>query len=122
MPLSRVRPMDLSFIKHSATDSYMHCGPKLSVFDELLDDDNGNRSIWEDSAYRSAAPEQQPRGQGYHSRIHRKGSKRRALNQREQETNHRRSKTRARVEHVFGDQRTRQGNTWCGPEARCGRR
>ncbi len=32
------------------------------------------------------------------------------MNKREQATNHRRSKVRARVEHVFGDQRTRQGS------------
>jgi IS5 family transposase len=80
------------------------------VFDELLDDENGDRSVWADSAYRSAAPEEKLREQGYKSRIHRKAYKHRALNKQEQETNHRRSKVRARVEHVFGDQRTRQDN------------
>ena len=54
--------------------------------------------------------DEQLRKRGYESRIHRKGSSRRKLNQQEQATNHRRSKVRARVEHVFGDQRTRQGN------------
>ena len=93
--------------RYGVTDASVH---DSQVFDELLDEENGDRSIWADSAYRSAAREEQLREQGYNSRIHRKGSKQRALNQREQETNHRRSKTRARVEHVFGDQRTRQGN------------
>ena len=50
------------------------------------------------------------RERGYRSRIHCKGTSRRKLNQQEQATNHRRSKVRARVEHVFGDQRTRQGS------------
>ena len=67
-------------------------------------------SVWADSAYRSEAREEQLREQGYKSCIYRKGSSRRALNRQEQAANHRRSKIRARVEHVFGDQRTRQGN------------
>ena len=37
------------------------------------------------------------------------GSKHRTLNQREQESNRWRSKVRARVEHVFGDQQNTQG-------------
>ena len=93
--------------RYGVTDASVH---DSQVFDDLLDGDNGNRSIWADSAYRSAAREEQLRDQGYNSRIHRKGTKQRALHQREQETNHRRSKTRARVEHVFGDQRTAQGS------------
>ena len=89
------------------TDASVH---DSQVFDEVLDDENSDRSIWSDSAYRSQAREEQLREQGYKSRIHRKGSSRRALNKQEQATNHRRSKVRARVEHVFGYQRTRQGN------------
>ncbi len=50
------------------------------------------------------------RKRGYKSRIHRKGTSRRSLNKQEQATNHRRAKVRARVEHIFGDQRTRQGS------------
>lgn len=80
------------------------------VFAEVLDEENSGRSVWADSAYRSEAREEQLREQGYKSRIHRKGSSRGALNQQEQAANLRRSKIRARVEHVFGDQRTRQGN------------
>jgi len=93
--------------RYGVTDAGVH---DSQVFDDLLDDDNGNRSIWADSAYRSAAREEQLREQGYNSRKHRKGTIQRALNQREQETNHRRSKTRARVEHVFGDRRNAQGS------------
>ena len=78
------------------------------ILDDLLDAENSHRSIWADSAYRSQAREEQLREQGYKSRIHRKGSSRRGLNKQEQATNHRRSKIRERVEHVFGDQRARQ--------------
>ena len=93
--------------RYAVTDASVH---DSQVFDEVLDEENSGRSVWADSAYRSEAREEQLRDQGYTSRIHRKGSSRRALNKQEQATNHRRSKIRARVEHVFGDQRTRQGN------------
>jgi IS5 family transposase len=93
--------------RYAVTDASVH---DSQVFDDLIDEENGDRSIWADSAYRSEAREDQLREQGYRSRIHRKGSSRRGLNKREQATNHRRSKIRARVEHVFGDQHTRQGS------------
>ena len=93
--------------RYAVTDASVH---DSQVFDEVLDEENSGRSVWADSAYRSEACEEQLREQGYKSRIHRKGTSRRGLNKQERATNHRRSKIRARVEHVFGDQRTRQGN------------
>ena len=89
------------------TDASVH---DSQVFDDVLDEGNSGRSVWADSAYRSEVREAQLRERGYDSRIHRKGSSRRKLNKQEQASNHRRSKIRARVEHVFGDQRTRQGD------------
>ena len=93
--------------RYAVTDASVHYS---QVFDEVLDEENSGRSVWADSAYRSEAREEKLREQGYKSRIHRKGSSRRALNKQEQATNHRRSKVRARVEHIFGDQRMRQGS------------
>lgn len=93
--------------RYAVTDASVH---DSRVFDEVLDEENSGRSVWADSAYRSEAREEQLRERGYRSRIHRKGTHRRKLSQQEQATNHRRSKVRARVEHVFGDQRTRQGS------------
>ena len=93
--------------RYAVTDASVH---DSQMFDALLDEENGDRSVWADSAYRSEAHEQQLRERGFNSRIHRKGTSRRKLNEQEQATNHRHSKIRARVEHVFGDQRTRQGN------------
>ena len=93
--------------RYAVTDASVH---DSQVFDEVLDEENSGRSVWADSAYRSEACEEQLRARGYRSRIHRKGTRRRKLNQQEQATHHRRSKVRARVEHVFGDQRTRQGS------------
>ena len=93
--------------RYTVTDASVHDSP---VFDELLDDETSGHSVWADAAYRSEAREEQLREQGDKSRIHRKGSRRRALNKQAQATDHRRSKVRARVEHVFGDQHMRQGN------------
>ncbi|MBL3598321.1 MAG: transposase [gamma proteobacterium endosymbiont of Lamellibrachia anaximandri] len=74
----------------------------------MLDEENSGRSVWADSAYRSAEQEERLEEKGYNSRIH-KGTRARALNKREQASNHARSKTRVRVEHVFGDQSNTQG-------------
>ena len=93
--------------RYTVTDASVH---DSQVFDEVLDEENSGRSIWADSAYRSEAREEQLQALGYKSRIHQKGSSGRQLNKRAQAANHRRSKIRARVEHVFGDQRTRQGS------------
>ena len=93
--------------RYAVTDASVH---DSQVFDEVLDEETSGRSVWADSAYRSEAREEQLRERSYRSRIHRKGTTRRKLNRQEQATNQRRSKVRARVEHVFGDQRTRQGS------------
>ena len=93
--------------RYAVTDASVH---DSQVFDDVLDEENSGRSVWADSAYRSEAREEQLRERGYKSRIHRKNSRHRTLNQQEQATNHRRSKVRARVEHVFGNQRMTQGN------------
>ena len=93
--------------RYAVTDASVH---DSQVFDDVLDDENSGRSVWADAAYRSKDREEQLRAKGYLSRIHQKGSAQRKLNKREQAANHRRSKVRCRVEHVFGDQRTRQGS------------
>ncbi|WP_241086530.1 hypothetical protein [Candidatus Vondammii sp. HM_W22] len=63
------------------------------VFEELLDENNSNGSAWADSAY--------------HSHIHRKSTRKRPSNEREQEANRKRSKVRTRVEHVLAQQANR---------------
>jgi hypothetical protein len=60
-----------------------------------------------DSAYRDTAREEALPKANYRSKIHRKGSRKRPLNEREQAANRKRSKIRARVEHVFAQQADR---------------
>ncbi|WP_241087461.1 hypothetical protein [Candidatus Vondammii sp. HM_W22] len=61
--------------------------------EELRDENNSNGSVWADFACRS--------------QIHRKPTGKRPLNEREQEANRKRSRVRARVEHVFAQQANR---------------
>jgi transposase, IS5 family len=55
-----------------------------------------------DSAYRSEAIEQLCRSKNIQSNIHEKGYRGNPLTKRQQQRNRKKSKTRARVEHIFG--------------------
>lgn len=74
------------------------------VFEELIDPTNTRAEVWADCAYRSEEQEQALALRGYRSRIHRKGQAGKPLSERAQEANRKRSKVRARVEHIFGQQ------------------
>lgn len=87
--------------KYAVTSAEVH---DSQVFEELLDETNSSGDIWADSAYRSAEREAALPGSGYRSHIHRKATRKRPLNEREQGANRKRSKVRARVEHVFAQQ------------------
>ncbi|WP_241086409.1 IS5 family transposase [Candidatus Vondammii sp. HM_W22] len=76
--------------KYVITSAEAHDSP---VFEELLDENNSNGSIWAGSAYRS--------------HIHRKSTHKRLLNKREQEASRKRSRVRARVEYVLAQQANR---------------
>ncbi|MEE9356975.1 transposase [Candidatus Vondammii sp. HM_W22] len=69
-----------------------------------MDENNSNGSVWTNSAYGSIKREAALSGAHYHSQIHRKSTGKRPLNEREQEANRKRSRVRARVEHVFAQQ------------------
>ncbi len=71
------------------------------VFFGLLSE-NSSRDVWADSAYRSEENELMLAADDYRSHVHTKGKRSHPLNDREKEANHKRSKIRARVEHVFG--------------------
>lgn len=92
-------------IRHYAvTSAEVH---DSQVFERLLDEHNSSGDVWADSAYRDQTREQALARAGYRSHIHRKGSRKRALNEREQAANRKRSKIRARVEHIFAQQANR---------------
>ncbi|MCG5526422.1 IS5 family transposase [Ectothiorhodospira haloalkaliphila] len=89
-------------IRHfEVSDASVHDGQML---DFLLDDTNTSADLWGDAAYRSKDRERLLAAQGYRSHIHTKGQVNRPLNERQKVANRRRSKIRARVEHVFASQ------------------
>lgn len=80
-------------------------------FEDLLDPDNTSRDVWADSAYRSAEHEQMLAKHGFRGHVQRKGYRNRPLTKWEKRGNRTRSRTRSRVEHVFGVMRQRAGDT-----------
>jgi IS5 family transposase len=92
--------------KWDATDASVHDSQKI---DDILDPNNTGRTVWADSAYRSAEIEAKLAAKGLKSRVHLKGVRGRPLSEKEKETNSARSEVRARVEHIFGHQETSMG-------------
>ena len=74
----------------------------IHVFERLLDERNSRKRVWGDSAYRSEAAEAMLKKRGYSSRVHYKPKKGGWIQSAEKRQNHRYSKIRVRVEHVFG--------------------
>jgi IS5 family transposase len=79
------------------------------VLDTIIDPDNEDPRVWADSAYRSEQTEAVLEDAGYVSHICEKGQAGKPLSAQQQANNRARSKTRARVEHVFGFQQNSMG-------------
>jgi IS5 family transposase len=92
---------------YAVTDAATH---DSQVFDELLDDSNTNRDVFADPAYRSKDRLKELSQRGFRDRIQRKGCRHKKLTEREMRGNHTRSKTRCRIEHVFGVQAMMAGD------------
>mgnify|MGYP000002174486 FL=1 len=69
----------------------------------VLDDDNSGDQIWADSADRSVAIEAVLELLQFDSQIHERGYRNHPLSEKQKDVNREKSKTRAKVEHVFGD-------------------
>ena len=63
---------------------------------------NTRQAVWADSAYRSAEKEAILNTLGYRSHVHQKGNRTASLTEAQKASNNKKSKIRARVEHVFG--------------------
>lgn len=72
------------------------------VLGHLLDEDNASNTIWADSAYRSEAIEETLELIGFESQIHERAYRNQPLSEEQKCSNRSKSKTRAKVEHVFG--------------------
>ena len=84
----------------------MHDGQK---FEDVLDTSNTASDVWADSAYRSDEIEEKLADRSLKSRIRRRAYRNRKLNEAQKAANTAPSKVRARVEHVFGDQKNGMG-------------
>lgn len=88
--------------RYDVTDAATHDSQRFLA---VLDEANTNRSVWADGAYRSREREATLSERGFRSHLHRRGHKHRPLSLRSEQANRRKSRVRARVEHVFADQR-----------------
>ena len=84
---------------HAVTDASVH---DSQMFAQVLDIDNEADDIWADSAYSSVNVEAVLAILGYISHIHERGYRNHPLTEAQKASNREKSKTRARVEHVFG--------------------
>jgi IS5 family transposase len=91
---------------YDATDASVHDSQKL---DGLLNNANTSRDVYADSAYRSAETEVKLDKRGFRSRIHNRASRNHPLSDAQVEANRKKSKVRARIEHVFGAQENAPG-------------
>jgi IS5 family transposase len=92
--------------EYEVTDASVH---DSQVINELIDPNNTNVDVYADSAYRSEKQEKELEESGYRSKIHHKGTRNKPLSTHKQEVNKNRSKIRAKVEHVFGNQMMMMG-------------
>ena len=92
---------------YAVTDAAVH---DSQVFEELLDESNTSRDVWADSAYRSEDALNMLKEHGYREHLQRKGRRNRKLTEWEKQGNRKRSRTRARIEHIFGVQAQKAGN------------
>ena len=88
------------------SDASVHDSQKL---DGLLTKANTSAEVYADSAYRSGETEARLKARGFRSRIHVRASRNHPLSEAQEEANTKKSKVRARIEHVFGAQENAPG-------------
>jgi IS5 family transposase len=88
--------------KWMVTSASAHDGARLA---DLLDSNNTASDVWADTAYRSKKNEAHMEKHGFVSQVHRKKPKGKPMSERTSKANGRKSKVRAKVEHVFATQK-----------------
>jgi transposase, IS5 family len=85
--------------RYAVTDASVH---DCRVLGQLLDEDNESDKLWADSAYYSQAIEEALALIGFESQIHERAYRNHPLTEEQKQSNRDKSRTRAKVEHVFG--------------------
>jgi transposase, IS5 family len=83
---------------YEVTDASVH---DSQVIEKILDEKN-KEGVWADSAYRSEKIEELVKSKGLVSQIHERAYRNQPLTEEQKAENNKKSKTRAKVEHVFG--------------------
>jgi IS5 family transposase len=97
----------LGFIRrYTVTDAAVH---DSQVLGELLDSENTGDGLWADSAYGSVPIVDVLMLMGFEPHLNERAYRNRPLSEAQKATNRERSKTRAKVEHIFGDLVTSMG-------------
>lgn len=94
-------------VKHKVIRRYAVSDAAINdrhLLQEVLDEDNSSKALWADANYRSRDQEASLQEHGYRSHIQRQGQANKPLSERQKGANHKRSKIRIRVEHVFAQQ------------------
>jgi len=84
---------------YTTTDASVHDSQAL---DELLTEKDKDQNLWADSAYTGEEQEKTIKKYQVNNKVHEKGYKNKPLTEAQKESNKEKSRTRARVEHVFG--------------------
>ena len=84
---------------YTTTDAAVHDSQAL---DDLLDEKDQGQDLWADSAYTGEAQENTIKKYKVNNKVHEKGTRNTPLTDQQKALNNEKSKTRARVEHVFG--------------------
>ena len=92
--------------RYAVTDASVHDSQVLGA---LLDIDNPDERLWADSAYRSEARLEVLQWIGFEPLFNERAYRNSPLSDEQKATNRERSKTRAKVEHVFGSWVTEGG-------------
>ncbi|MDD3861253.1 MAG: IS5 family transposase, partial [Bacteroidales bacterium] len=85
--------------KYTVTDASVHDSQAL---DDLLDEKDKNQDLYADSAYTGDNQEETIAKYDMKNKVHEKGYRNKPLTDEQKKNNTEKSKTRARVEHVFG--------------------
>jgi len=78
-------------------------------FENLVDENNDSPDTWADSAYRSAEIEEMLKKKNLNSKVHERAYRNNLLSKEQKANNTVKSKTRVRVEHIFGHMVTSMG-------------
>ena len=92
--------------RYEVSDAAVHDGRKL---DRLLNKGPTSQDLFAESAHRSAEIEAKLKARGFTSRIHVRAARGHPLSRAKEAANRKKSRIRARVEHVFAAQQTSPG-------------